>query len=93
MFAAGVYPLAIVVRRPSIADNRSPAQIHVQRFVISTDHTLRIGYNAQVAAETLTRLGDSWWPIFSPTIEFVERCLCDTIALAELADIAFLPDL
>jgi hypothetical protein len=44
-------------------------------------------HNAQVAAKILTHLDDTWWPIFSPTIDVVERCLHDTIPLAELADI------
>jgi hypothetical protein len=87
VFAASVYPLAIVVRRAMIPDPQPTDQIDIRVFANRANQPMRVVHNVQIAATTLTRLGDHWWPIFSPTIGLVERCLRDTIPLADLADI------
>ncbi len=87
VFAANIYPLAIIVRRLELPDVRPDQQIDVRVFATCADQPIRVVHNAQVAANILPRLGADWWPIFSPTIDLVERCLRYTIPLAELADI------
>jgi hypothetical protein len=87
VFTASVYPLAIVVRRATIRDPQPTDQIDIRVFANRADQPMRVVHNVQIAATTLTRLGDHWWPIFSPALGLVEHCLRDTIPLAELADI------
>lgn len=87
VFAAGVYPMAIVVRRRGEPTAELDVPIDVQIFSAGVRGLPQLRWHTQVTAQTLAQLGDTWWPVFSPAIGRVEQCLRDTIPLGALAHV------